>query len=101
MLLCGPPTMEMTGVPCTFKALTAGFTFGFCGSRTRIGIGAEEYVRTHAALATTSTVVLPLTRPVKVVGIRSQTLTARYGLASPAGMQGGVTFAPHTGSPEP
>src|SRR5579864_14602 len=82
MLLAGPPTITIFSVPLPEKVpLAPGF-------RTSMGIGASDSTAPHDAIAPTSIVRLPESRPTKNDWIRSVTVTRTNGLvATPVSKQ--------------
>src|SRR6266567_3050650 len=86
MLWEGPPKIVTVGVPCTVKALFAGFVVGFTVSNTTIGIGDVDCDTPHTAIARTLCFVAPFSIPAKKVGILSVIVTCMKAVgAIPAG----------------
>src|SRR4051812_41264646 len=87
--------MDIAGLPWTSSALGLDGTVGFCGSKTRIGIGAVDCATPQTAIALTACCVLP-SMPAKNVGILFVTVTRMKAVgATPTG--GVVTPATELG----
>ena len=83
-----------------FKADEFGFTLGLCGSSTKIGIGAADWVTPHRAIAFVLCLLIPRSMPAKKVGELSVTVTrikavgatVLGGVVTPATLLGKSTF---------